>query len=320
MACLYGGGAGDARHNMGDATRKRNISVVSDSSESRRSSIDSMGISTKTSTSSASTTTTDKAHFIDLDISQEVGRPGLIAKLDDYRVTIESRTSEFVVKVPGVHVHDLSNYVYENWGDICELSSDRLIFKCPQSCRKGSIAGWLWYNLCEWGGDPNSSGQDAILRLGENVTRAPDVSFWSQVPTSEQRGQPLVFNCPPPNMWIEICHNDGKDFTDAMQKIELDVLPHCGGTCSVLAISLPRLVSDAVKALAGFYEPDGESVAAHALPARPADGFYVGYWPPGTAFQDAQWYSVRKNSYIDVAVPGKQVSFRFHFSGITKYL
>ncbi len=40
---------------------------------------------------------------------------------------------------------------------------------------------------------------------------------------------------------------------------------------------------------------------------------YVGYWPAGTTFANAQWFQVTRNQYIDVAIPNWATPFQLNF-------
>ncbi|POG58015.1 hypothetical protein GLOIN_2v1848977 [Rhizophagus irregularis DAOM 181602=DAOM 197198] len=47
----------------------------------------------------------------------------------------------------------------------------------------------------------------------------PDVGSWQQKPSHKQRRFPFIYNCPPPQIWIEVAYNITNDREQALEKI-----------------------------------------------------------------------------------------------------
>ena len=194
-----------------------------------------------------------------------------------------------------------------------ELNPAALILQCPQSGTKSDIQSDLrdvfkqagWY-----------SALDMSLRLPSGVELAPDVGMWLQTPTRAQRTHPLANACPMPHLWIEVARSGG-DCTIALQKIRDHVIPGIGAACACLLIAFPNDMTPAMMARVGMPAAPllppvpPAAVAAHVAPLRPVGLLSdrrpltpaLAYWAPGTAFAAGQWYSVRANQHIDIALP-----------------
>ena len=96
--------------------------------------------------------------------------------LNALRECIEFRLNEVFVKFHPEIVIAMADYVSSSWSYYCETSLDLLLFKAPQSVKKGILSMRLGSQLDAWGGPNSCTSLDAILNVGE-VRRAPYVAF-----------------------------------------------------------------------------------------------------------------------------------------------
>jgi hypothetical protein len=227
----------------------------------------------------------------------------------------ECREKYLVVRVGSKLAYDLATYVNRNWVRGCECSHDQLIFKASQSGVKSEIHYYLQQALRNQNLGGGKVLEDVILNIGDGQ-RAPDVGFWYVAPTIPQLTHPLAQNCPPPNIWIEVFFNNPQDRGKALLKIRDYVLPHCGGTCAVLAIGLPNEITPVMRNRIGKYLPELNPTTAAPVveEGMPRMGPYVGYWPLNTAFEEARWFRILKNHHIMVTTV--DFTFRFEFNDI----
>jgi hypothetical protein len=66
----------------------------------------------------------------------------------------------------------------------------------------------------------------------------------------------------------------------------------------------------------GLATAAGALTAAPLLPGRPLAAPYVGYWPAGAAYTQAQWYAVYRNHSISIVIPGVPAPFVLDFNAI----
>ena len=210
----------------------------------------------------------------------------------------------------------MARYMERNFEYVeTELNPAALILQCTQNPTKGRIQMHLGTLLEETPGWTSST--DAIIRLPSGVTKAPDVCLWLQSPSQDQLDHSLGNNCPPPHLWIEVARPGG-DCTYALEKLRDHVIPGIGATCACLLIAIPNRRTPAMMARVGMAvappflpEVPAAAVAAHVAPLRPVGLVSdrrpltpaLAYWAPGTAFAAGQWYSVRANQHIDIALP-----------------
>lgn len=159
---------------------------------------------------------------------------------------------------------------------------------------------------------------DAICVINGNQFR-PDIGGWNPPPTRPQRLFPLIYQCPPPNLWIEVIQNlcvlnssngyvlqvawNDQDRDAALTKITY-LLQHCQNTEFVLIVLLRSLAVFPPNPTPGI-----PSVAVGApFLARPRNAPYVGRWPPGALIGGAQWHIMQWNHHL-VLVTGALLEF-----------
>ena len=66
----------------------------------------------------------------------------------------------------------------------------------------------------------------------------------------------------------------------------------------------------------GLATAAGALTAAPQLLGRPLSAPYVGYWPAGATFAQAQWYAVHRNHSISIPIPGVPAPFVLDLNAI----
>ncbi|RHZ79480.1 hypothetical protein Glove_144g52 [Diversispora epigaea] len=130
----------------------------------------------------------------------------------------------------------------------------------------------------------------------------PDVGVWFRAPTLPQRRMPIVFSCPPPNVWIEVFYNIDSDRSYAFKKINF--LQQNTTGIEFVAIGLSS-------GLNPFHPKPETEMKVHATSqvTRPARAPYVCHWDLNL---NEIWYKMDWNQFITLRC-GLTISFDIVF-------
>ena len=116
-------------------------------------------------------------------------------------------------------------------------------------------------------------------------------------------------------MILQICFND-KDRDIALTKIQNNAIPACGATCAMLIVVLQRQSTPKHRLRIGKAIAAGTLTAAPQLAGQPLSAPFVGYWPAGATFTQAQWYTVCRNQSISINIPNVTAPFALNLNTI----
>lgn len=228
---------------------------------------------------------------------------------------LRNRQHAIFIKVPDGSEAKLRNYLESVMDYRCEYDAGRLILKTPQSAVKSIMAGELFHAIKIYGGSTSCAAQDTLLSVSDLSERAPDVCFWSIKPTSQQLNNTISERCPLPNLWVEIFYNNPKDRNAALNKIRDVVLPTCSESCAIVAIGLTSKVTQRMLGRIGYNDPiNSNSAHAEEVVEPPRVAPYLAYWQSNSSYDRARWFKISRNQHVDIAIPGKTVSFRLEFN------
>ncbi|UZO23332.1 uncharacterized protein OCT59_015675 [Rhizophagus irregularis] len=137
-------------------------------------------------------------------------------------------------------------------------------------------------------------GEDLYIKCNEYY---PDVGSWQQKPSHKQRRFPFIYNCPPPQIWIEVAYNITNDREQALEKIRSSKCYCC--KTEFIIIVLPH-----------GKEPyhqnpspgsDSEEVGI-PLNSRPSLAPYIGYWPSNETFDRVSWNDIVWNQHLSIGI------------------
>ncbi|CAG8485190.1 12041_t:CDS:2 [Cetraspora pellucida] len=132
---------------------------------------------------------------------------------------------------------------------------------------------------------------DAICVVNSNHYR-PDVGGWNPKPALNQRIKPIINQCPPPLLWIEVAYDNSGDRDNAINKFTR-VQPHCPTTEFVIVI-----VPATETAFPANSNPGVGSVAATPKTACPSRAPYLGHLSAGNIITAIQWYKMKWNRHL----------------------
>jgi len=131
----------------------------------------------------------------------------------------------------------------------------------------------------------------------------PDVGAWPNRPTKPQRKNPIVFACPPPGLWIEVCVNRMGDRDKALHSIAT-CIPHCPNTEFIIIAILTTHSLHPPNPNLGAVIVDANPVINNP----PAIAPYIGYWGRGVAYGGVNWYRLQWNQQLTLQC-GAQLRF-----------
>ncbi|RHZ59363.1 hypothetical protein Glove_364g26 [Diversispora epigaea] len=176
-----------------------------------------------------------------------------------------------------------------------EIMADNLFIKCDGGEKEiihRKLANSFENQNQNWWTSSNT-----ICTVKNNQYR-PDVSVWFQSPTRPQRRMPIIYPCPPPNVWIEIFYNNDKDHSYAFSKIKF--LQQNTNGIEFVAISLPS-------GLDSFHSKPETEMIVHATNQliQPTKAPYVCHWDLN---HNKIWYKMDWNQFITL-ICGLTISF-----------
>ena len=150
--------------------------------------------------------------------------------------------------------------------------------------------------------------------------REPDIAWWSPAnhTTVEEISNLDAPKYTYPNLWCELFWGEvASDRSTSLVKIRDVAIPTCGATCAILAIGLQGDNWDAIRQSKAEYEqraPAGTVEAERVYGGRPAEPPYVGFWPAGSRYEDAEWYRVEWGRHLTIRLPNGDDEASFVFS------
>ncbi|CAB4417359.1 unnamed protein product [Rhizophagus irregularis] len=157
---------------------------------------------------------------------------------------------------------------------------------------------------------PEWWSQEKVACVVHSNEYYPDVGSWQQKPSHKQRRFPFIYNCPPPQIWIEVAYNITNDRERALEKIRSSKCYCC--KTEFIIIVLPHGK--------GPYHQnpnpgsDSEEVGI-PLNSRPSLAPYIGYWPSNETFDRVSWHDIVWNQHLSIGY-----GVRIYFNDILKYL
>uniref|UniRef100_A0A1D1XEN7 Uncharacterized protein n=1 Tax=Anthurium amnicola TaxID=1678845 RepID=A0A1D1XEN7_9ARAE len=134
-----------------------------------------------------------------------------------------------------------------------------------------------------------------VTCVANNNEYRPDVGGWRRKPTLAQRTKPIVYNCPPPDLWIEVIFNYQKERNKMLTKLR--TLRGNSPNIDHVLIALKTTITP----IRLNPNPGAQSVVATVKGYRPQRAPYAGQWRPGARFNQVRWYKVEWNKHIVLA-------------------
>ncbi|CAG8464164.1 20844_t:CDS:2, partial [Racocetra persica] len=132
---------------------------------------------------------------------------------------------------------------------------------------------------------------DAICVVNGSQYR-PDIGGWNPKPALNQRIKPIINQCPPPLLWIEVTYDNSEDRDNAINKFTR-IQPHCPTTEFVIII-----VPATETTFPANLNPGVGSVAATPKTACPSHAPYLGHLSAGNIITAIQWYKMKWNRHL----------------------
>ncbi|RHZ75649.1 hypothetical protein Glove_212g66 [Diversispora epigaea] len=122
----------------------------------------------------------------------------------------------------------------------------------------------------------------------KNNQYRPSVGVWFQFPTRPQKRMPIIYSCPPPNIWIEVFYNNDNDRSYVFNKINF--LQQNTTGIEFVAISLSFELDP-------FHSKPETEMIVHATSqlTQPIKAPYVCHWDLN---HNEIWYKMDWNQFI----------------------